>query len=159
MGAITWTHVEPDAWSGEEDGIHMGDIHSSQQHYELTNSVGTALGEFPTLQGAQRQLVADRRIPEPAQTPEGAGAARAPENVLDIDTVAADMARVRIDLQTVGFVRHVDRIFVALSGPTLHLAVETGQFFSMKDAVRCIRKTSDAWLAGRHTLAHGASDT
>ena len=35
--------------------------------------------------------------------------------------------------------RMARHVFVALAGPTLHLAVEVGQFHSIGDAVRCVR--------------------
>lgn len=144
MGAIVWKRTELDSWSGDEGSTHLGVIESSTDTYHLTNAVGTELGDFPTMGEAQRQLVADRLVPD--RVPEAPATAPLPpdDEVLDIDTIAPDMARVQANRHTVGFVRRVGSIFVALAGPTLHLAVEVGQFRSIGDAVRCVRTSTRA---------------
>jgi hypothetical protein len=141
MGAIVWKKTEQDSWSGSEGSTHLGDIESSADTYHLVNSVGTELGDFATMGEAQRQLVADRRPPTRDRVTAERAWLQPGDDLLDIHTIAPDLARVQLDRQTVGFVRRVDPIFVALSGPTLHLAVEVGQFYSIGDAVRCIRSS------------------
>lgn len=135
MSAVIWKRTETDSWTGDEEGHRIGVIDEIRPHqFHLRNSVGTELGDFETLRDAQRRITADRMAPPADHVSVAVGPGRH-DAVIDIDSLAADMQRVRLNQQTVGFVRRVGHLFVALAGPTLHLAVEVAQCYSMSDAV------------------------
>ncbi|MFD3446267.1 hypothetical protein ACFDTO_16855 [Microbacteriaceae bacterium 4G12] len=137
MGAVIWKRIDSDRWMGDDGGRPLGEIVEADPHrFLLRNEAGAEIGSYLTLRDAQRGLLAERSAP-----PADVGTETAPrrEDVLDIDQIGPDLARVRVDLHTIGFVRKVGRVHVALGGPTLHLAVEEGQFYFFADAVRCLR--------------------
>ena len=137
MGAVIWKRIDSDRWMGDDGGRPLGEIVEADPHrFLLRNEAGAEIGSYLTLRDAQRGLLAERPAP-----PTEARTETVPrrEDVLDIDQIGQDLARVRVDLHTIGFVRKVGRVHVALGGPTLHLAVEEGQFYFFADAVRCLR--------------------
>ncbi len=137
MGAVIWKRIDADRWMGDDGGRPLGEIVEADPHrFLLRNEAGAEIGSYLTLRDAQRGLLAERPAP-PADVRTETAPRR--EDVLDIDQIGPDLARVRVDLHTVGFVRKVGRVHVALGGPTLHLAVEEGQFYFFADAVRCLR--------------------
>ena len=137
MGAVIWKRIDSDRWMGNDGGRPLGEIVEADSHrFLLRNEAGAEIGSYLTLRDAQRGLLAERPAP-PADVRTETAPRR--EDVLDIDQIGPDLARVRVDLHTIGFVRKVGRVHVALGGPTLHLAVEEGQFYFFADAVRCLR--------------------
>jgi hypothetical protein len=138
MGAVIWKRIDADHWMGDDGGRQLGEIVETDPHrYLLRNEAGAVIGSYLTLRDAQRGLLGER--PEPPVDVRTDIAPPQREDVLDIDQIGPDLARVRVNRHTIGFVRKVGRVHVALGGPTLHLAVEEGQFYFFADAVRCLR--------------------
>jgi hypothetical protein len=138
MGAVIWKKIDSDRWTGNDGGRPLGEIVEADPHrFLLRNEAGAEIGSYHTLRDAQRGLLAGRPAPSADVRTEPAPQRR--EEVLDIDQIGPDLARVRVNMHTIGFVRKVGRVHVALGGPTLHLAVEEGQFYFFADAVRCLR--------------------
>jgi len=145
MGAVIWKRIDADRWMGNDGGRPLGEIVEADSHtFLLRNEAGAVVGNYLTLRDAQRGLLAERPAPH-ADGRADTGAPVRREDVLDIDQIGQDLARVRVNLHTVGFVRKVGRLHVALGGPTLHLAVEEGQFFFFADAVRCLRSLTQEY--------------
>ena len=141
MGAVIWKRIDSDRWMGDDGGRPLGEIVEADPHrFLLRNETGAEIGSYLTLRDAQRGLLAERSAsPGDVRTEVRTETGSRREDVLDIDQIGPDLARVRVDLHTIGFVRKVGRVHVALGGPTLHLAVEEGQFYFFADAVRCLR--------------------
>ncbi len=138
MGAVIWKRIDSGRWMGDDGGRPLGEIVETDPHrFLLRNEAGAEIGSYLTLRDAQRGLLAERPAPSTDVRTETAPQRR--EEVLDIDQIGPDLARVRVNMHTIGFVRKVGRVHVALGGPTLHLAVEEGQFYFFADAVRCLR--------------------
>jgi hypothetical protein len=138
MGAVIWKRIDSGRWMGDDGGRPLGEIVEADPHrFLLRNEAGAEIGSYHTLRDAQRGLLAER--PGPSTDVRTDTTTQRREDVLDIDQIGPDLARVRVNLHTIGFVRKVGRVHVALGGPTLHLAVEEGQFYFFADAVRCLR--------------------